>query len=65
MIFGKGWMLCPGSYPLEDRKDLRTGELTEEVVKRILTNSQNHPHGIKVMHETGDVVCVKQIHTEG
>jgi len=27
----------------------RSGELTEGIVKRILTKSQNHPHGIKVM----------------
>ncbi len=27
----------------------RTGELTEGIVKRILTKSANHPHGIKVL----------------
>ncbi len=44
------------------KKDQRTGKLTEGVVKRILTNSQNHPHGIKVMLETGEVGRVKEIH---
>jgi uncharacterized repeat protein (TIGR03833 family) len=39
----------------------RTGELTEGFVKRILTNSPNHPHGIKVMLETGEVGRVKNI----
>jgi uncharacterized repeat protein (TIGR03833 family) len=39
----------------------RSGELTEGVVKRILTNSQNHPHGIKVMLETGEVGRVQKI----
>jgi uncharacterized repeat protein (TIGR03833 family) len=39
----------------------RSGELTEGVVKRILTNSQNHPHGIKVMLETGEVGRVQNI----
>ena len=39
----------------------RTGELTEGVVKRILTKSANHPHGIKVMLETGEVGRVKKI----
>ncbi|MEP1033669.1 YwbE family protein [Ekhidna sp.] len=39
----------------------RTGELTEGVVKRILTKSPNHPHGIKVMLEDGIVGRVKQI----
>lgn len=38
----------------------RTGQLTEGIVKRILTNSQSHPHGIKVMLETGEVGRVKK-----
>ncbi|HEY9169866.1 MAG TPA: YwbE family protein [Lutibacter sp.] len=33
----------------------RTGELTEGIVKRILTNSPTHPHGIKVQLETGEI----------
>lgn len=39
----------------------RSGELTEGVVARILTNSPNHPHGIKVKLETGEVGRVKEI----
>jgi len=39
----------------------RSGELTEGVVKRILTNSPNHPHGIKVMLTSGVVGRVKEI----
>ena len=39
----------------------RTGELTGGVVKRILTKSANHPHGIKVMLESGVVGRVKKI----
>lgn len=39
----------------------RTGELTEGIVKRILTNSPNHHHGIKVMLEDGTVGRVKEI----
>lgn len=39
----------------------RTGELTGGFVKRILTNSPNHPHGIKVMLETGEVGRVKRV----
>ncbi|MDT1939905.1 MULTISPECIES: YwbE family protein [Carnobacterium] len=31
------------------KKDQRTGKLTKGHVKRILTNSPTHPHGIKVM----------------
>ncbi|MCZ0702792.1 putative repeat protein (TIGR03833 family) [Natronobacillus azotifigens] len=39
----------------------RTGELTEGVVKRILTNSAQHPHGIKVMLENDIVGRVKEV----
>lgn len=38
------------------KQDQRTGKLTCGHVKRILTNSQNHPHGIKVMLEENDQV---------
>lgn len=43
------------------KQDQRTGELTEGFVKRILTKSASHPHGIKVMLETGEVGRVKNI----
>jgi uncharacterized repeat protein (TIGR03833 family) len=33
----------------------RTGEETKGVVKRILTKSPHHPHGIKVMLDNGSV----------
>lgn len=39
----------------------RSGELTEGIVKRILTSSPNHHHGIKVMLETGEVGRVKEV----
>lgn len=39
----------------------RSGELTEGVVKRILTKSPTHPHGIKVMLQSGEVGRVKRI----
>ena len=39
----------------------RTGELTEGVVKNILTNSGTHPHGIKIRLETGEVGRIKEI----
>jgi uncharacterized repeat protein (TIGR03833 family) len=42
----------------------QTGELTFGFVKRILTNSPTHPHGIKVMLDTGEVGRVKNILTE-
>jgi len=39
----------------------RTGELTEGVVKAILTKSPVHPHGIKIMTEDGLVGRVQGI----
>lgn len=43
------------------KADQRTGKLTQGVVARILTNSSNHPHGIKVMLEDGQVGRVQEI----
>lgn len=43
------------------KEDQRTGNLTEGYVKDILTKSPNHPHGIKVRLETGEVGRVKNI----
>ena len=43
------------------KQDQRTGKLTEGVVGRILTKSADHPHGIKVMLESGIVGRVKEI----
>ena len=39
----------------------RTGELTNGFVSKILTKSSQHPHGIKVMLETGEVGRVKWV----
>ncbi len=39
----------------------RSGELTEGVVAKLLTNSPTHPHGIKVRLESGIVGRVKGI----
>jgi len=39
----------------------RTGELTEGVVRDILTKSPTHPHGIKVRLEDGTVGRVKYV----
>ncbi len=41
--------------------DQRIGKLTEGVVKRLLTKSANHPHGIKVQLQSGEVGRVKKI----
>ena len=43
------------------KQDQRSGKLTEGTFRRILTNSPDHHHGIKVMLESGIVGRVKEI----
>ncbi len=43
------------------KQDQRTGKLTEGIVKRILTSSNFHPHGIKVELENGIIGRVQNI----
>lgn len=43
------------------KHDQGSGKLTYGVVADILTNSPNHPHGIKVRLETGEVGRVQEI----
>jgi uncharacterized repeat protein (TIGR03833 family) len=47
------------------KQDQQSGRLTEGVVKRILTRSADHPHGIKVMLESGAVGRVKKTDVTG
>jgi uncharacterized repeat protein (TIGR03833 family) len=47
------------------KKDQRSGELTEGIVKRILTSSPKHHRGIKVMLDDGQVGRVQEILEEG
>jgi uncharacterized repeat protein (TIGR03833 family) len=52
----------PGDVVLVVQKqDQGSGKLTQGVVLRILTNSPEHPHGIKVMLEDGTVGRVKEV----
>jgi uncharacterized repeat protein (TIGR03833 family) len=44
-----------------EKQNQRTGQLTEGIVKQILTKSPTHPHGIKVMLDKGVVGRVKEI----
>ncbi len=46
------------------KQDQRSGELTEGLIKRFLTKSPQHPHGIKVMLDTGEVGRVQSIVVE-
>ena len=43
------------------KQDQRTGKLTEGAVKRILTSSNFHPHGIKVELDNGKIGRVQNI----
>ena len=44
-----------------EKQNQGTGKLTEGIVARILTNSPNHPRGIKVMLEDGRVGRVQEV----
>ena len=46
------------------KQDQRTSKLTRGIVRDILTKSPNHPHGIKVRLESGEVGRVKEIVNE-
>lgn len=43
------------------KQDQRSGELTRGYVEKVLTKSKFHPHGIKVLLETGEVGRVKDV----
>ena len=46
------------------KQDQRTGKLTTGIVKDLLTNSNFHPHGIKVRLTDGQVGRVQEILAE-
>jgi uncharacterized repeat protein (TIGR03833 family) len=46
------------------KEEQRSGKITRGVVKRILTNSSTHPHGIKVQLTNGQVGRVKEIYSK-
>jgi len=54
--------LRPGmKVKIIQKRDQRTGALTEGIIKAILTSSPKHPHGIKVLLESGIVGRVKEV----
>lgn len=54
--------LSPGmTVDIVLKKDQRTGTLTRGTIKRLLTNSATHHHGIKVELTDGQVGRVKNI----
>lgn len=44
-----------------EKRNQISGKLSDGKVKRILTSSLNHPHGIKVMLTNGKIGRVKEI----
>lgn len=50
-----------GLVEIVQKHHQRTGELTEGLVTRILTKSPQHPHGIKVKIDTGEIGRVKWV----
>ncbi len=51
-----------GQYvEIVEKRNQQSGETTEGQVRRILTKSSQHPHGIKVMLTTGEVGRVAKI----
>jgi uncharacterized repeat protein (TIGR03833 family) len=56
--------ITPGNrVQIVQKKDQRSGKLTDGIVKDILTKSASHTHGIKVRLESGIVGRVKEILT--
>lgn len=54
--------IYPGlEVQIVQKQDQGSGALTRGIVKDILTNSPNHPHGIKVRLESGEIGRVQEI----
>lgn len=52
----------PGlAVAIVEKQNQRNGQLTTGIVKDILTNSAQHPHGIKVRLNSGKIGRVKEI----
>ena len=49
------------SVHIVQKQDQRTGNLTRGIVKRILTSSSSHPHGIKVELDSGKIGRVQSL----
>jgi uncharacterized repeat protein (TIGR03833 family) len=56
--------ICSGKrVKIVQKQHQKSGQLTEGIVKDILTGSASHPHGIKVRLEDGTIGRVKEIVT--
>jgi uncharacterized repeat protein (TIGR03833 family) len=62
MIGNERKNIQPGSkVKIIQKQHQRTGQLTEGVVKDILTKSAVHPHGIKVRLDSGLIGRVQEV----
>ena len=61
IITNRAQIQIGSSVQVVQKQDQKTGKLTKGIVTRILTNSPNHPRGIKVMLEGGIVGRVMSI----
>ncbi len=60
----QGENIKPGaSVGIVLKQDQKSGKITRGIVKKILTNSSNHPQGIKVELEDGRVGRVKEMYS--
>ena len=57
----RGNIKIGGTVLVVQKQDQQSGKLTEGIVERILTNSPNHPRGIKVRLASGIVGRVQEI----
>jgi uncharacterized repeat protein (TIGR03833 family) len=54
--------ITPGiTVHIVQKQDQRSGKLTQGTVKRILTSSNFHPHGIKVELDSGLIGRVQSV----
>ena len=54
--------IAPGlTVQIVQKQDQRSGKLTSGTVKRILTSSNFHPHGIKVELDSGLIGRVQSV----
>ena len=48
---------------INPQADSTRSMLVRGIVKEVLTSNQDHPHGVKVVLESGDIGRVKEVHT--
>ena len=60
-ILGKKDIKKGTRVSIDTKIDQGTGRLTEGTVDKILTNSESHPHGIKVKLHDGQIGRVKNV----